>query len=132
MLLFCPSRSCIIICCINRFTSLCKNFLNSLEFLVETFRCHVHHFQCLTVPVELTASVKSSGKLNKFLHSEVNLLIQHIIVQDQDGQNNNRVYLLQQTCQNHHITCVLNNVCPLIIVNKLTAEMDLRCIISKL
>jgi hypothetical protein len=26
--------------------------------------------------------------LNKFLHSEVNLLIQHIIVQDQDGQNN--------------------------------------------
>ena len=28
-------------------------------------------------------------KLNKLLHSEVNLLIQHIIVQDQDGQNNN-------------------------------------------
>ena len=27
-------------------------------------------------------------KLNKFLHSEVNILIQHIIVQDQDGQNN--------------------------------------------
>ena len=25
----------------------------------------------------------------KFLHSEVNLIIQHIIVQDQDGQNNN-------------------------------------------
>ena len=34
------------------------------------------------------ASVKNSGKLNKFLHSEVNLSIQHIIVQDQDGQNN--------------------------------------------
>jgi hypothetical protein len=30
-----------------------------------------------------------SSKLNKFLHREVNLLIQHIIVQDQDGQNNN-------------------------------------------
>ena len=30
-----------------------------------------------------------SSKLNKFLHSEVNILIQHIIVQDQDGQNNN-------------------------------------------
>ena len=28
-------------------------------------------------------------KLNNFLRSEVNLLIQHIIVQDQDGQNNN-------------------------------------------
>ena len=28
-----------------------------------------------------------NSKLNKFLHSEVNLLIQHIIVQDQDGQN---------------------------------------------
>ena len=24
----------------------------------------------------------------KFLHSEVNLLIQHILVQDQDGKNN--------------------------------------------
>ena len=34
------------------------------------------------------ASAKNSSKLNKFLHSEVNLLIQHIIVQDQDGQNN--------------------------------------------
>ena len=31
----------------------------------------------------------NSSKLNKFLHSEVNLLIQHIIVQDQDGHNNN-------------------------------------------
>ena len=27
--------------------------------------------------------------LNKFLHSEVNLSIQHIILKDQDGQNNN-------------------------------------------
>ena len=35
------------------------------------------------------ASTKNSSKLNKFLHSEVNLLIQHIIVQDQDGQNYN-------------------------------------------
>ena len=26
------------------------------------------------------------------MHSEVNLLIQHIIVQDQDGQNNNIVF----------------------------------------
>ena len=34
------------------------------------------------------SSAKNSSKLNKFLHSEVNLLIQHIIVQDQDGQNN--------------------------------------------
>ena len=35
------------------------------------------------------ASFKNSSKLNKFLHSEVNLLTQHIMVQDQDGQNNN-------------------------------------------
>ena len=40
------------LCCINRFTSLCKNLFNLID-------------------------------------SEVNLLIQHIIVQDQDEQNNN-------------------------------------------
>jgi hypothetical protein len=34
--------------------------------------------------MNLKASAKNSSKLNKFLHSEVNLLIQ----QDQDGQNN--------------------------------------------
>ena len=70
--------------CINRFTSLCKNLFNLLEILAEAFLCHVHHFQCLTVPVELAgkACTKNSSKLNKFLHSEVNLLIQHIIVQD--------------------------------------------------
>ena len=33
----------------------------------------------------------NSSKLNKFLHSEVNLLIQHIIVLDQDGQNNHSI-----------------------------------------
>ena len=38
------------------------------------------------------ASAKNSCKLNKFLHGEVNQLIQHIIVQDQDGQNNNMNY----------------------------------------
>ena len=42
-------------------------------------------------------SAKNSSKLNKFLHSEVNQLIQHIIVQDQDGQNNN-TYLFTK-CQ---------------------------------
>ena len=80
-------------------------FLNLLKFLAGAFRCHVHHFQGLTVPVEwasCTGTVKhwkwctwhrktsanNSSKLYKFLHSEVNLLIQHIIVQDQDGQHN--------------------------------------------
>ena len=54
------------------------------------------------------ASAKNSSKLSKFLHSEVNLLIQHIIVQDQDGQNNdkykrtNNVYIY-----NNHCTCFL-------------------------
>jgi hypothetical protein len=33
--------------------------------------------------------------IEKFLHSEVNLIIQYIIAQDQDGQNNIRT----MTCQ---------------------------------
>ena len=41
------------------------------------------------------ASAKNSSKLNKFLHSEVNLLIQHIIVQYQDGQNNNKIIVME-------------------------------------
>ena len=69
------------------------------------FRCHVHHFQCLTVPAvppgpsswkwciwHWKASDRNSSKLNKFLHSEVNLLIQHIIAQNQDWQNN-KIYI---------------------------------------
>jgi len=43
-------------------------------------------------------SAKNSSKLSKFLHSEVNLLIQHIIVQDQDGQNNSKDILLILAC----------------------------------
>ena len=43
----------------------------------------------LTCSWHRKASAKNSSKLNKFLHSEVNQLIQDIIVQDQDGQNNN-------------------------------------------
>jgi hypothetical protein len=86
MLLFSPFWACIIICCINRFTSLCKYLFNLLKFLAEALRCHVHNFQCLSVPVELVSSTwhqkssaKNSSKLNKFLHSEVNLLLQHIL-----------------------------------------------------
>ena len=44
-------ESIFLICCIKWFTSLCKNLFNLLEFLAEAFRCHVHHFQCLTVPL---------------------------------------------------------------------------------
>ena len=87
VLLFCPSWSYTIICCIHRFTSLCKNLFNLLEFVAETLRCHVYNFQCLTVPapssiendahsIHRYASAKNSNKLNKFLHREVNLLIQ--------------------------------------------------------
>ena len=36
--------------------------------------------------------LKNSSKLSKFLHSEVNLLIQHIIMQDQDGQNKQQMF----------------------------------------
>ena len=75
------------VCCINRFTSLCKNLFNLLEFLAEAFRGHRDRQALKMMPRK--ASIKKSSKLNKFLHSEVNLLIQHIAVQDQDGQNNN-------------------------------------------
>ena len=44
---------CTIICII--FTSLCKNLVKLTWVLAEAFRCHVHHFQCLTVLVELAA-----------------------------------------------------------------------------
>ena len=61
-----------------------QELVQLLEFLAEAFRCHVSHFQCLTVLKHLKwctwhrkASAKNSRKLNKFLHSEVNLLIQH-------------------------------------------------------
>ena len=67
---------------------------------LEAFRCHEHHFQCLMVPVvplgpsSIESDADGIEKLllktqvsEKFLRSEVNLLIQHIIVQDQDGQN---------------------------------------------
>ena len=59
MLLFCPSWSCTIISCFNWFTSLCKNLFNLLEFLAEAFQCHCHHFQCLTVLVELQLLLKT-------------------------------------------------------------------------
>ena len=29
--------------------------LHLLEFLAEAFRCHVYHYQCLAVPVDLAA-----------------------------------------------------------------------------
>ena len=38
--------------------------------------------------------LKTQVSLTSFLHSEVNQLIQHIIVQDQDGQNNNKRFNL--------------------------------------
>ena len=48
-----------------------RNLLNLLEFLAEAFRCHVHHFQCLT---------DRQVSLTSFLQSEVK--ITHIIVQN--------------------------------------------------
>ena len=80
-------RKCII------FTSLCKNFVKLTWVLAEAFRCHGHHFQCLTVLVELRtvkhwkwcpwhrkASAKTQVSLTKFFQSEVKLI--HIIVQN--------------------------------------------------
>ena len=48
--------------------------------------------------VRQKAFAKNSSKLNNFLHSEVIQLIRHIIIQDQDGQNNN--ILATQFCNN--------------------------------
>ena len=67
--------------------------------LKEVFECHVHNFQSLTVPEEFHENDAHGIKKlllktqisEKFLHSEVNLIIQYIIVQDQDGQNNNNL-----------------------------------------
>ena len=73
--LFCLSWSCTVICCINRFTSLSKNLFNLLEFLVEAFRCTFKHWKWCTW--HRKASARNSSKLNKFLYSEVNKLIQH-------------------------------------------------------
>ena len=77
--------------------------------LAEAFRCHVHHFQCCSTGIVMhwkwctwhrKASAKNPSKLNKFLHSEVNLLIQHITVQDQDGQNKNIIiWYIQEMCR---------------------------------
>ena len=33
-----------------KFTSLCKNFFTYLRLLAETFRCHMHNFQCPSRP----------------------------------------------------------------------------------
>ena len=66
---------------------------------------HVNHFQCLKVPVAVPPGPSSvendahgieklllkSQVSEKFLHSEVNLIIQYIIVQDLDGQNINKI-----------------------------------------
>ena len=71
----------ILVCCIHRFTSLCKNLFNLLEFLAEAFRCHLHHFHAFQFWIWILhrkTSAKNSSRLNKFLHSEVNLLLQHM------------------------------------------------------
>ena len=49
-------------------------------------------FSMLDGPGGTLASAKNSSKLNKFLQSVVNVLIQHITVQDQDGQNNKETH----------------------------------------
>ena len=89
-------------CCINRFTLLCKNLFNLLEFLVEIVdaMCIIFNAWRSTGTIKpwkwctwhRKASAKNSSKLNKFLHREVNQLIQRIIAQDQDGQNNNNSF----------------------------------------
>ena len=47
--------------------------------------------------------LKTQVSSNKFLHSEVNLLIQHIIVQDQHGQKNNTNNIISQLSFFYHV-----------------------------
>ena len=54
MLLFFSILTLLIICC-NRLTSLWKNFVKLTWVFSRSFSMHVHHFQCLMVPVELPA-----------------------------------------------------------------------------
>ena len=86
MLLFRPSWSCTIIYCINRFTSLCKNFSFTWVFSI-SFSMPCASFSMLDGPGGTAdkhstwctwhrkASAKNSVSEN-FLHSEMNLLIQ--------------------------------------------------------
>ena len=64
---------CTIICII--FTSLCKNLVKLTWVLAEAFRCHGHHFQCLTVLhkwmyVNIWESLICNGQYDKILQKK--------------------------------------------------------------
>ena len=59
------------------------------------------------------ACASFSSKLNKFLHSEVNQLIQHIIVQDQDGQKTTGFFFF---LQNMWIKNIVKNLSLIFVV----------------
>ena len=60
-----------IVCCINRFTSLCKNLFNLLEFFAKAFPCHVHHAP-QTTPSKYTSQTKPHATPNmKNTHPQV-------------------------------------------------------------
>ena len=78
--------------CINRFTSLCKNLFNLLEFLAEAFRYHVHH--CARGIEELLLKTRVSWTSS---HSEVNLLIP--MIYQQYTSSNNKLHVIQSPCR---------------------------------
>ena len=61
----------ILICII--FTSLCKNLVKLTWVLAEAFRCHGHHFQCLTVLVLILKQQKHFyiGIISAFLYTSI-------------------------------------------------------------
>jgi hypothetical protein len=66
-------------CVIHYYIHFTMQILHSFEFLVEAFRCHVHHFQCLAVPSNENDAYYTEKRPLKtqmtILHSEVNLII---------------------------------------------------------
>ena len=79
---------CTIICII--FTPLCKNLVKLTG--IPTYLSFSRSFSMPSAPWHRKASAKTQVSLTRFLQSEVKLI--HIIVQDQDGQNNNIIHCL--------------------------------------
>jgi hypothetical protein len=52
-----------------------QELVNLLEFLAEAFRCHVHHFHCLTVPMELAAFPTGQSSIDIDAHGIEKLLL---------------------------------------------------------
>ena len=79
--------------------------LHLFEFSVEGFRCHVHQNRCFVVLMELASIDKGSHSTKmillkiqvKILHSEMNILMYYILLNDQDGKISTNLESSQHT-----------------------------------